>query len=652
MAVPAAESFRRLDAKSGSRLVAALFFLFTTCVSYLRWENFQYRTFDLAYYVQALWQLLHGSLEISVLGLSLLGNHVEPVVFLFAPLFWLAPQPMLLVAIQNAALASICPVAYRIGTRLGLPPASALVLCSAALLTPAAGYIALHEFHPEALAAPCLLLMFNARLSASLRAHWGWLLATLACKENLALLVVGYCVVFCVVERKRAFAELRAWYLWPMAAAAGWFLLCSQVITPSLNAGNIDYGALYDRLGHSPREMAQTVFLQPLLIWRLLAHAVWHGNLVWGLLLPFLFLPLLRLRWLVISLPIFLQHLLSWRSSEWTIYFHYAAPLLPLIWIATAEAVAARPRWRTSRLLPCTILLACLISQAFFGPARAAFATFREDLGPSVIREQRNALLAQIPANASVVAPLPYLSHLAKREKLYSLHFVLKGLKTLSRETYEPPPPPDFVLIDYGDDATLDPIAGYYHPWMKVATGRIVPSSDRLLHDFLRCGSWKAESVNQFTLLRRESSPERPQGLLTDGEGTQIAPGAKLLDVTLVLESERNERTPRVKTRWLFAEPREVFPWLDLVLTRTSDQRRLVATRGLCAPEAGAGEYIDSWTLTLPDDLPQGEYLCEALFFDNTKRVWAAQSGEPQGPFPPLAPPVSIGRILISPPPL
>src|SRR4029077_15205246 len=100
-------------------------------------------------------------------------------------------------------------------------------------------------------------------------------------------------------------------------------------------------------------------------------------------------------------------------------------------------------------------------------------------------RARKQYFVDRIPATASVVAPLPYLSHLAMREKLYSLHYILKGLKTLSRERYEPPPPTDFVVIDYNDSATFDATAGYYHPTMKTVDGSIVPSSDQLLRDFL-----------------------------------------------------------------------------------------------------------------------------------------------------------------------
>src|SRR6476659_6306994 len=60
--------------------LALLFFATSTWASYLRWANFEYRTFDLAYYVQSIWQLIHGRFQASVEGVPLLGNHVEPII--------------------------------------------------------------------------------------------------------------------------------------------------------------------------------------------------------------------------------------------------------------------------------------------------------------------------------------------------------------------------------------------------------------------------------------------------------------------------------------------------------------------------------------------------------------------------------------------
>ena len=634
--------------------LALVFFALCTWASCARWANFEYRTFDLAYYAQALWQLIHGRFEVSVAGVPLLGNHVEPIVLLIAPLFLLIRHPLVLVVVQNIALASMGPVAFNIGQQLGLSRKDALLLAGAILLTPATGYIALHEFHPEALAAPFLLLLLQARLRQSLRAHWGWLLALLACKENMALLVVAYCAVHIVLERKRPMAELRAWYFWPMALSLLWFLVCAKLITPALNSGSIDYLALYDRLGASAGDILLKAITQPQRILGALFQSLAHGNLLWALLLPFLVLPLIRPRWLLIATPILLQHLLSWRSSEWTIYFHYAAPLLPLFWIALAEAVAGMDRWTPvpapiRRSLPSLVIVAAVAAQILLGPAGGIAVTTNNWFSGKQDRARKRAFVSKIPPDASALAPLPYLSHLAMREKLYSLHYVLKGLKTLSRSTYDPPPPTDFVLIDYDDSATFDAVAGYYHPAMKTVDGRVIPSSDQLLHEFLQRSSWTVSSSDGLTLLRQDKAPsELPPSGPSPGVIAVMGTGVILASITKSSD-ELAEPGLEIKMSWNFQSPRAVFPWMFLKLTSRDRQNEIIISRGLCAPEATSGPYLENWHVAFSDRIPKGEYGAEALFVDNAKRVWAAKSGQPQPQAALLSPPVPLGEFRVAP---
>jgi uncharacterized membrane protein len=648
---------RAADPGKGAILsLAVLFFAACTWASYARWANFDYRTFDLAYYVQALWQLIHGRFQVSVEGVPLLGNHVEPIVLLIAPLFLLFRHPLLFVVVQNVALASMGPVAFSIGQRLGLDRKTALLLAGAVLITPATGYIALHEFHPEALTAPFLLLMLHARLRGSLRAHWGWLIAVLACKENMALLIAAYGAVHLILERKRPLAELRAWYLWPMALSILWFLVCAKLITPALNSGNIDYLALYDRLGESAGDILLKAITQPQRIMGALAQSLSQGNLLWALLLPFLAMPLLRPRWLLIAAPIFLQHLLSWRSSEWTIYFHYAAPLLPLLWIALAESTVEIGRWThvpvpvpVRRSLPFLVIGACVASQILLGPIGGITSTTADWFRGKQNRVRKQAFIQQILPAASVLAPLPYLSHLAMRENLYSLHYVLKGLKTLSRSTYSPPPPTDFVLIDYGDSATFDAVAGYYHPTMRTIEGHVVPSSDRLLHEFLKQRTWTVHSSDELTLLRQgkpegELSPATP----SSGEIVEIATGSVLTSITKS-GNELTEQGIEIKMTWTIQESREVFPWMFLKLTPRDRRNGIIIPRGLCAPEATNGPYQESWWITRSRQIPEGDYGVEVCFVDNTKRVWAAKSGPPDAQVPLLSPPIPLGELRVPP---
>ena len=634
-----------------SVVIAVFFFAISTVASWARWANFEYRTFDLAYYVQAIWQLIHGRWEVSLLHVPLLGNHVEPIVFLFAPLFALFQHPMLFVAVQNAALATMAPVGFLVARRIGIPSPGALLLAAALLLTPAAGYIALHEFHPEALAAPFLLLMLHARAIGSLGRYTVWFVAALACKENIALLLAAYCAVHLLVERRRPARELRNWYVWPLLGATAWFILCTKVITPALNSGSIDYLELYSRLGDSSTDIVINAFREPRRVVGALSQSLTSGNLLWGLLLPFLALPIFRPRWLLIASPILLQHLLSWRSSEWTIYFHYAAPLLPLFWIATVEVVASLhsrqghmpPAVRNA--IPLLILLACVAGQALLGPAAAIASTVGRWPGMKHERARKAAFLAAIDADASVMAPLPYLSHLAAREKLYSLHYVLKGLKTLSRSTYEPPPPPDFVLIDYNDHATFDSAAGYYHPTMRTADGRIIPSSDQLLHNFLKSSAWSSLSQNELTLLKRDKLPGLPEpSTVPDLAG--VAPGTELLSLKAVIDPAAG--TVRVMMAWRFDAERSVFPWMLLKFVPKEGGAPLYATRGLCAPEAAAGAHHESWSTDAGGQLPPGDYTVEAIFVDNTKRAWVQSKGERNVASEALLPPIALGELRVS----
>ena len=631
---------------------AVVFFALSTWTSGAHWANFEYRTFDLAYYVQAIWQLIHGRLEVSVEGVPLLGNHVEPIVLLFAPIFFLIRHPLVFVVLQNAALASMGPVAFNIGRRLGLDRTPALLLAGALLIAPAAGYIALHEFHPEALAAPLVLLVIDARLRGSLRAHWVWMIALLACKENMALLLAAYCAVHLMVERKRPLAELRAWYVWPFVLAVLWFLLCTKVITPALNPGNIDYLALYDRLGSSAGDILVNAIRQPQRIVAALSHSLAHRNLLWALLFPFLALPILKPRWLLIAAPILLQHLLSWRSSEWTIYFHYAAPLLPLFWIALAQAVAGINRStfvpvRVRQSIPIAVIAGCIAAQIFLGPASSVIATTKSWTSGAPDRARKAAFLGQIAPGASVLAPLPYLSHLAMREKLYSLHYVLKGLKTLSRSAYEPPSPTDFVLIDYNDSATFDPEAGYYHPAMKTVDGRVIPSSERLLHEFLKRSAWSANSTNELTLLRQVSpAPQLSAASIKPEGGTEIDADTTLTSITKSATT-LSEDGLEITLNWNFRAERETFPWMFLKLTPRDHGDAIILSRGLCAPEAASGLFEERWRITSSQRIPPGEYDAEAFFLDNSKLVWAEKSGRPSN-LPPLrSARVSLGQLKV-----
>src|ERR1700754_4155448 len=112
---------------------ALIFSALTFAVSWWHWWTFQYGTFDLAFYVQALWLALRGQWQVSLLNVPLMGNHAEPIVFLLTPLFAIWPHALLFVVVQTLAFATMPFTAYRIGRQLELEPRAAIFLALATL---------------------------------------------------------------------------------------------------------------------------------------------------------------------------------------------------------------------------------------------------------------------------------------------------------------------------------------------------------------------------------------------------------------------------------------------------------------------------------------------------------------------------------------
>jgi hypothetical protein len=584
-------------------LGATAFVLAAFGLSCWRWWTFQYQTFDLAFYIQALRDALHGEWDVSLLGVPLLGNHAEPIVFLFLPLFALCPHPMLLPALQVLAVATMAFTGRRIARRLGLSEAAAVALGVATLLAPASGYLAAHEFHPEALSAPLLLLLYEARQAGRPRLYLTWFLLTLACKENIALLLVGWCVVHGWLDRARGRAWLWRWDIAPGLAAALWLGLYATWLSPHLNGGRVDYGNLYSELGDSSRDALVKAFTEPHRIRDALWRGVSQGDLVWGMLAS--------------SAGLLLQHLLSWRASEWVIDFHYAAPLVPLFWLAAAECAA---RWRRREVLAFAPAVACLILQPLIGPIREIAPEFLNAHSLIWNRRWKARLVEKIAAHPSlsVVCGMPYLSHLAARPQLHSLHLVLKGLRTLSLRPYTPDYVPDLVLLDFADATTFSKVSGYYHPPGGIV-GYPLDSSDELLNRFLGQRQWAALSMNAVTVLRALPTPAAESQLAPPPGGATLSPGMQLR--ACGLQKPAGPHGPLALTmEWKWTEPRKIVPWVKLRFMAGSTGFAIIL--GMCDPAATNGLSREQREILIPPWAPNGRYQVTAEFYDQIRLLW------------------------------
>ena len=439
----------------------------------VRYQTYHADAFDLGNFDQAIWNTLHGHpLRFTNQGIdwfgppTRLGVHVEPILFLIAPLYLLHSGPETLLLLQTLALAlGGIPLLLLGLRRLPELPLLAAAFVGAYLTTPEILGEALWDFHSVTLATPLLLLALWA-LDAR-RYRWFVVAVVLAaiCKEEVALSLVplGFFIAFWQGHPRLGVAV--------SLLSTAWVALCFLVILPHFNghpAGMNNFWYRYAWLGDSPDAAVHHVLTQPSLFFSPLLDPARRGYLAMllrtggglGLFAPVLWLS---------ALPDIVINALSAHQEQYSGFYQYNAVILPYLMVAAIYGTAAlyharrrveagadrgavtegdahhttRPmrarrllqpisdRWQAALgHLPIRsqwiglLVIAWLLASSFWNIA-ATSARVRPfwmvGSHPNPQEAQINALLARVPSTASVAATDTLNPHLSDRYTLFLL---------------------------------------------------------------------------------------------------------------------------------------------------------------------------------------------------------------------------------------
>ncbi|AGL17421.1 DUF2079 domain-containing protein [Actinoplanes sp. N902-109] len=358
-------------------------------VIYLSWSvhrHLRLRTsgYDLGIFEQAVRGYAHlGAPEATLKapGFNLLGDHFHPILVLLAPLYRLFPSPITLLSAQAALIAvSSIPI-----TRLAVRVAGRGAAVSAGLayglswgLQSAVDF----DFHEVAFAVPLLAFGLTALAERRFTAAAGWTLPLIAVKEDLpaTVAVIGLLIVLRGGRRPGATTTL-------VAICSG--LVIVGAVLPALNPAHVyPYAGSVAGDGQDP-------------LHRLLLPAVKLHTLVW-LLAPTLF-GALRSPLLLAVVPTLAWRFWAANPLYWGTGFQYSAVLMPIVFVAFLDALAAPGTGRAARaaahttavLAVAATLLAPLPLRGLLSPGTWA--------GGAETRQVRSAL-ARIPDDAEVAA--------------------------------------------------------------------------------------------------------------------------------------------------------------------------------------------------------------------------------------------------------
>jgi len=295
---------------------------------------------DTAAFEEMLWKTLRGQfLMTSQWPFNFLGIHVQFSHLFLLPIYVFYPDLRTLMVCQTVALAAGAFPVYGLATQVLRRRWAAAALAVAYLLyTPMQmldleGGETYNTFRPITFAVPLLLAAFYYLVRGRLVLFSVLAVLTLTCKQEFGLILFMMGLYAAIFERRRAFGL--AW------AAVGlvWFGVSLWVITPWVRGEQSHTLSYYSHIGGSMSEILRNLALHPL---RWLHYAFVGDNpevskleLFQLLFLPVGFVCLLSPATLAMALPTFALCLLSYRYSSWMPWFHYHAPIVPFVFVAT-----------------------------------------------------------------------------------------------------------------------------------------------------------------------------------------------------------------------------------------------------------------------------------------------------------------------------
>ena len=316
---------------------AALF----AAYSIARHTAFNSKAYDLGLHAQVFWNTSQGRLFASSIEVNnYLGDHVSPIILLLAPIYRLWPDPRGLLILQAITLASGALPLALLAKRLLKPVwpdgahLASLALALIFLTYPALGFVNRFEFHEEVLVVPLLLLAFLCLEARRSRWMSAALLLALLCKEDMGLTVAAFGLFIAWRQRD----SRRIGFTWA-AIGAAWSFVALLVLIPAFRGAPSDTLGRYAWLGTSPADVLRSLVREPGLA---IQHTLGEPRRLWMLvkaLLPTGFLALLSPA-ILVALPGLAINWLAGNLYQSSIYFHYAATLIPVVFASAAYGMA------------------------------------------------------------------------------------------------------------------------------------------------------------------------------------------------------------------------------------------------------------------------------------------------------------------------
>ena len=402
-------------------------------LSCLKHATYHSSLIDLGIFDQVVWNTAQGrfywdSLDPFVQGNHVfLGQHFSPGIAVLALIYKVAPSVYSLLVVQTLALAAGAVPIYILAARRAGDERIAALIAVAFLLYPSLAFANLFDFHEIAIAAPFLAWAVERLDAGKSRFAVALLFMALLFKEETGLIVAAFGAYAFIGRRQYMLGVVL------IGLGIGWTAGVVFIAVPLIRGGAYLFDGRYQG-GLLQNGSINLDYLTHFM------NGAKENYLAW-LLVPLLGLPLLGGWSSLLIVPTIAYTMLSTYPFQYDIHYHYATPLIPLLFACAVYALCRlAPHWRLP--LATAMLAAVIVAGEMIGPLpwQRGFSSSSYTIGP---REQAmSRLVSLVPRNARLAVDNQMGAHLSERP--WITHF-FTGYETA-----------DALLFDITEDVSPD----------------------------------------------------------------------------------------------------------------------------------------------------------------------------------------------------
>lgn len=433
-----------------------LYFIIFSIICFWKYYTLQYNGLDLAIFNQVFFNTSQGNFfNLTIHPHSYLGDHFAIFILFLIPFYSIYKNPQTLLIFQTLFI-SLSAIPLGLLAKNILLKKSALFIGWLILLLPFVQNANTFEFHLLPIAIFFILFSLYFWQKNQFWYYFIFFILALLIREDVSLVYLGLSMFFLFFQKKK---KLR-WLLPTLLISLGWFVFTINIMGYFSGYGEYKFLVYYAWLGETPFEMLKTIFCHP---WYFISNFISLSDIklilfVFG---SVAFLPLFKLRWLLPSIFIWFQLLLTNAGTSMTIKTHYLSLIIPFLCLASIYGLKniLDNKSRFSNKFQKNRLLLALVSIVII-----LYGTLT--LGP-IIPFVKNVIsynkfaweelkikkdyINQIDKDDKVVASFDTITNLSSRKYIYSWHYILEGQQQFSKIPFVINENIDKAIFDYHD---------------------------------------------------------------------------------------------------------------------------------------------------------------------------------------------------------